>query len=207
MNAMWDERYGKPGFAYGTAPNDFLREHAHRLPAGPVLCLAEGEGRNATWLAQREDLEVHAVDGSEVGVRKTAELAAERGVTVRARHADLADLDLGEDCWAGIVAIWAHLPLPLRQRVHAAGVRALKPGGVLLLEAYTPRQLEHRTGGPPVLSMLCEPDDLRAELAGLHFERLEELEREVHEGPYHHGTSAVVQIVARKPVSKTGSDR
>lgn len=196
---MWDDRYSQPGFAYGTEPNDFLRRYADRLPAGPVLCLAEGEGRNAVWLAARGDLEVHAVDGSEVGVRKTHELAAEHGVMVQATHADLADFSLGEGLWAGIVSIWCHLPAPLRRQVHAAVVRALRPGGVLLLEAYTPRQLTFRTGGPPVLSMLFEPDEVREELAGLELERFEELEREVQEGAYHRGHSAVLQVVGRKP--------
>lgn len=189
---MWDARYAEPGFAYGTAPNDFLRSEAPRIE-GPVLCLAEGEGRNATFLAGL-GLEVHGVDLSEVAVDKTRRLAAERGVVVEMSRADLADYDLGEARWGAVVAIFAHLPPPLRAAVNARIVRSLRPGGRLVLEAYTPRQLAFGTGGPPVAAMLYEPEDLRAELAGLRFDVFHEIERDVHEGRYHNGRSAVLQI-------------
>lgn len=194
---MWDERYGKEGFVYGTAPNDFLAASVAALQS-PVICLASGEGRNPVWLAE-QDFEVHAVDGSAVGVEKTRRLAAERGVTVHATHADLADFDLGEACWGGVVITFGHLPLPLRVKVHAAIVRALKPGGALVMEVYTPRQLGRGTGGPPVVEMLYEPDDIRRQLAGLTFERFEEIERPVVEGWAHSGTAAVLQIIGVKP--------
>ena len=196
--SMWEERYSQHAYAYGKDPNDFVVEVAVRIPAGGrVLCIAEGEGRNAVYLASRGH-EVHTIDGSAAGVRKTQRLAAERGVTVHARHRDLADADLGRD-WQAIVAIFAHLPQPLRAEVHQRCVAALAPGGVMLLEAYTPRQLARKTGGPPVLGMLMEPADLRQELAGLTFERLEEKERDVTEGRFHHGVAAVVQVIGVKP--------
>ena len=193
---MWDERYAEDGFAYGLEPNAFLAAHADAL-RGPVVCLAAGEGRNAVWLAQ-QGLEVHAVDLSPVGVAKTRALAAERGVTVEAQVADLATFDLGEARWGGIVAIFAHPPEPIRRRVHGAIPVALRPGGTLLMEMYTPRQLQHRTGGPPVLPMLYEPADIRSQLEGLSFERFEEIERDVVEGRYHTGRAAVLQVVGRR---------
>jgi SAM-dependent methyltransferase len=196
---IWDDRYSKPGFAFGRVANDFLADHAHLLPDGPILCLASGEGRNAVFLA-RGGREVHAVDASSVGVSKTLELAAEQGVEVQAQVADLARFDIGAERWAGIISIFGHLPPPLRTPVHRAIVDGLRPGGVLLMEAYTPRQLEHGTGGPPVPELLYEPDMLRDELAGLELIRCEELEREIHEGQYHEGTSAVVQVVGAKPL-------
>lgn len=194
---MWDERYDSEGWAYGLEPNDFLRASV-RVLQSPVLCLASGEGRNAVWLAE-QGLEVHGVDGSDVGVNKTLKLAAERRVVVRAVHADLADFDLGEARWGSIVAIFAHLPPPLRQQVAARCVAALRPGGTYVSELYTPRQLPLKTGGPPVAAMLYEPEDVRQELAGLVFDRLEEVERDVVEGRYHTGRAATVQVVARKP--------
>ena len=190
---MWNERYAEDGFAYGLEPNGFLVEHADRL-SGSVLCIASGEGRNAVWLAER-GLDVHGVDGSSVGVEKTRRLAAERGVNVSVSHADLAEFDLGRDQWDGIVAIFAHLPPPLRERVHRAIPRALKAGGVLLLEAYAPGQLGRGTGGPPALPMLYSVPTLRDELAGLRFDRLEETERAVVEGTYHTGSAITVQVV------------
>lgn len=196
---MWDTRYAEAGFAYGTAPNDFLRASADAL-SSPVLCVASGEGRNAVWLAE-QGLEVHAVDGSKVGVEKTRLLAAERGVVVHATHADLADFDLGVDRWGGIVAIFAHLPPPLRARIHADITRALRPGGALVLEAYTPRQLGRGTGGPPSAPMLFDPPTIRRELAGLRFRRFEEVVRPVVEGRYHTGEAAVLQVIAERPTS------
>lgn len=193
---MWNDRYAEHGFAYGEGPNGFLAE-VYGVLEGPVLCLASGEGRNAVWLAEK-GLEVHAVDFSAVGVAKTLALAAERGVTVHAVEGDLSTFDLGSSRWGGIVAVFAHLPPPIRKRVHAAIPTALRPGGRTVMEYYTPRQLAFGTGGPPKAEMLYEPESVRAQLDGLIFERLEEVEREVVEGRYHTGKAAVVQVIARR---------
>jgi SAM-dependent methyltransferase len=195
---MWDERYGGPDYAYGTEPNDFLVAAADRLPAGRVLCLGEGEGRNAVWLAGR-GFEVTAVDASAVGLEKARRLAAERGVTVDTVHADLATFTIERDAWDAIVTIFCHLPPALRVDVHRRSVSGLRPGGVLLLEAYTPRQLALGTGGPPVAEMMMDADTLRMELAGLELVHLEELERDIREGAFHAGVGAVVQVLGRKP--------
>jgi SAM-dependent methyltransferase len=194
---FWDERFAGDGWAYGTEPNDFLREVAATL-AGPVLCIGEGEGRNAVFLAQR-GLTVTAMDASPVGMAKAQRLAGERGVTLTTLTADLADFSFGEARWGAIVSIWCHTPVPLRRRVHREVVNALRPGGRFVLEAYTPRQLAFGTGGPKSVDLLCEPEDVRAELAGLTFERFEEKVREVHEGALHDGRSAVLQVLASKP--------
>lgn len=196
---MWNERYTDAFASYGNEPNDFLRAMIDHLPDGPVLCLAEGEGRNAVFVAQRGHA-VTAVDLSEVGLANTATLAAERGVEVTTVLADLATYDLGQAAWAGIISIWAHTPPAVRTRLHAACVAALRPGGVLILEAYTPRQLERPgKGGPPVAALLMTPEGLRAELAGLDFLRCEEVDRDVNEGRYHTGPSTTVQVLAVKP--------
>lgn len=194
---MWDARYSEEGWAYGTDPNDLLREAAAHLPPGPVLCLAEGEGRNAVWLAC-QGFEVTAVDQSAVGLQKAAALAAQHGVELETQVCDLADYDLGSAQWAGVVSIWCHLPQPLRAQVHAAIVRALRPGGVLILEAYTPEQLAYRTGGPQTPALLFAPEEVMAELAGLEWIHATRVVREVREGKYHNGPSAVLQLVGRK---------
>ena len=196
---MWDQRYAGEGFFYGKAPNDFLREVAGRIPKdAPVLCLAEGEGRNAVFLAEL-GYDVTAVDQSSVGLDKARSLAEERGVSVRTVVADLSEYAIEPEAWGGIVSIWAHLPPPLRRSVHAACVQGLKPGGAFVLEAYTPRQLEYRTGGPPTAELMMRLDELEEELAGLAFDIAEEIDREVHEGSGHEGKSAVVRVLARKP--------
>jgi SAM-dependent methyltransferase len=194
----WDQRYGEDGFAYGTAPNDFLVEMAGRLPKGRVLCLGEGEGRNAVYLAQ-QGLAVTALDASAVGLAKAAALAAGRGVRIETLHADLAGFEFEPGTWDGVVSIFCHLPPKVRARVHRGVVAGLRPGGVLVLEAYTPAQLALGTGGPPVAEMTMTLAGLEAELAGLEFVHALECEREVLEGKYHHGTGAVVQVVALKP--------
>ncbi len=195
---MWDQRYSGDDYFYGTAPNDFLAEQADKIPSGPVLCLAEGEGRNAVHLAGL-GFPVTAVDSAIEGLRKTERLARERGVDVECIHADLAQFDLGQDRWAGIVSIFAHLPPSLRRQVHAAIPKALRPGGMLLLEAYTPAQLQQGTGGPPVAELMMTANTLREELPGLVFEHLVELERGIVEGQGHTGTGAVVQAIAQRP--------
>jgi len=195
--SLWDQRYSEAEHAYGTAPNTFLASVADQLPAGPALCLASGQGRNAVFLAERGHA-VTAVDLSQVGLDRSQELAAARGVAITTVCGDLSAYDLGEARWSVIVLIFAHMPPSFRRDLHQRCVRALAPGGLLVLEAYTPRQLAHGTGGPPVAPMLYEPEQLREDFAGLQLERLEELEREVAEGQYHNGLGAVVQVLARR---------
>lgn len=198
MQNFWDERYGAEGFAYGTEPNEFLAGVADRIPPGPVLCLCDGEGRNGVFLATRGH-DVTSVDGSAVGLEKARRLAASRGVSIRTVHADLAQFTIEPGTWSGIVSIFAHLPPALRERVHGASVRGLKPGGVFILEAYTIEQLALKTGGPSDPQMLMSLAALRRELAGLEFLTGQELRREIAEGTFHQGLSAVVQVVGRLP--------
>lgn len=195
---MWDEKYSVEDYVYGKEPNRFLEEHASELPPGDVLCLAEGEGRNAVYLASL-GFRVTAVDQSRVGMDKAERLAAEKGVEIEAICADLADFDLGEARWDAVVSIFGHLPPQVRRRVYRSIAAALKPGGMLLLEAYTPEQMGRGTGGPRAADLLVTADMLRAEIPGLDFLHLEAIEREVIEGVGHTGPSAVVQLMARKP--------
>lgn len=196
----WDLRYEGDTYKYGREPNDFLREVSGRIPPGPVLSLAEGEGRNAVFLAGLGH-RVTGVDGSAVAVDKAKRLAAERGVADATDfiHADLADFPIEPGAWAGVVSIFAHLPPPVRQTVHRRVVDGLRPGGVLILEAYTPDQLAHGTGGPPTAELMMGLETLRDELAGLELEVGREIEREIREGTLHRGRSAIVQIVGKKP--------
>jgi SAM-dependent methyltransferase len=194
MSAMWDERYAQAGFAYGTEPNEFLAAVADQIPAGPVLTIGEGEGRNAAFLAGRGH-RVVAVDQSAVGLAKARQLAADRGLTIETAAADLADYPIEPGAWAGVVSIFCHLPRRVRAPLYAAIARGLRPGGVLVLEAYTPAQLARDTGGPRDPDMLPSLADLRQELAGLDLAHARELDRDVREGAYHTGVASVVQVV------------
>ena len=193
---MWEQRYGAEEYVFGTEPNDFLREHVGRLGAGKVLCLAEGEGRNAVFLAEN-GFDVSSVDLTEAGVAKTLHLADQRGVVVRAETGDLAEFDLGEAKWDAIVSIFAHVPRDLRRQLHRRVVDALVPGGIFLLEAYTPDQIGRGTGGPQVPELTMTASELRSELAPLETIFECECVRPVIEGPGHTGDGAVVQLIAR----------
>lgn len=194
-STFWDERYARKEFVYGREPNDFLRAEAPRIPQGPVLCVAEGEGRNAVFLAGRGH-DVTAVDFSLEGLHKAAQLAAEHHVAITTVHADLALYEPPTAAFSGVVAIFAHLPVAVRKRVHGWVARALQPGGVFLLEAYTPAQLAFDTGGPRDPALLMTLAELTNELAPLSIELGREVEREIREGVFHGGPSATVQILA-----------
>ncbi|MEN2750841.1 methyltransferase domain-containing protein [Psychrobacter sp. FBL11] len=198
---MWDERYSEPGFAFGTEPNDFLKEQFQRIPAGGrVLCLAEGEGRNAVFLAE-QGYRVTAMDLSDVGLNKALKLAMDKDVTITTQVADLADYQFGENEWDGIVSIWAHMPTDVRRYIHTQIVPALRPNGVFILEAYTEQQLSmEAVGGPPAAqkARFNSLKNMQNELTELQEIIGVEKQRMVLEGKYHQGLSAVVQFVGKK---------
>jgi SAM-dependent methyltransferase len=195
--SFWNNRYAVAGHVYGEAPNAFVAQVAPQIPAGPVLCLAEGEGRNAVYLATLGH-RVTAVDQSEVGLAKARRLAKTRGVEMETRVTDIANYAIAASAWAGIIATFAHLPPALRRRIHREVVAGLQPGGIFILEAYTPAQLAFGTGGPKSPELLMTLAGLRDELSGLVLLVGREIEREVIEGTGHTGRGAVVQILARR---------
>lgn len=195
---MWDKRYDVQEYVYGKKPNKFLEQKAQLIPSGRTLCLAEGEGRNAVYLAGLGH-EVLAVDASAVGLEKARRLAEDNGVAISTVVADLADFVIDPGAFAGAISIFCHLPGDVRRRVHRRVVVGLEPGGILLLEAYTPAQLDLGTGGPRDPAMLMTLTDLEKELDGLEFIEAREFERDIVEGSLHSGRGAVVQIVGRKP--------
>ncbi|MGB6135376.1 MAG: class I SAM-dependent methyltransferase [Shewanella sp.] len=198
---MWDQRYNEQGFVYGVEPNDFLKSECSRIPkGGRVLCLAEGEGRNAVFLA-KQGYKVTAVDQSSVGLKKAQAFAVECGVEITTVVADLSHYDLGQNVWDGIVSISAHVPPSLRKDLHQQAVNALKTNGIFILEAYTERHIYMTgIGGPPPSSkeLFMSLEALETELNGLEFLVGIEVERHISEGKYHQGDSAVVQIVGCK---------
>jgi len=195
---MWNERYSAQEYVYGTAPNEFLRSVSDRIQGRQVLCLAEGEGRNAVYLA-REGYDVTAVDASAVCLEKAEMLADESYVSIDTVVADLADYDMSRSRWDGVVSMFCHLPVAKRKALHRNVVKGLRPGGVFIVEAYRPRQLALSSGGPSSAELTVSLDILSEELDGLVFVQAKELERDILEGSLHLGVGAVVQVIAMKP--------
>ncbi|HEX6318625.1 MAG TPA: class I SAM-dependent methyltransferase [Burkholderiales bacterium] len=196
----WNGRFSAPDYLFGTEPNRFLASHkALFRPGQRALCVADGEGRNSVWLAE-QGLEVEAFDFSPVGVEKARKLAAGRGVRVAHEVAGVYDWAWPQERFDVVAAIFVQFADPaMRSFMFERMTRALKRGGVLLLEGYTPKQLEYRTGGPSRLENLYTADMLRAAFADLEILELREYEAELGEGAAHAGRSAVVDLVARRP--------
>ncbi|MBN1378582.1 MAG: class I SAM-dependent methyltransferase [Gammaproteobacteria bacterium] len=196
---MWDERYSTDEYVYGTEPNAFLVDAAGTIPKGRALSLAEGEGRNAVYLAGL-GYEVVAVDSSSVGLEKARLLAVDREVDIETIVADLNNYEIEPESWEGIISIFCHLPSAQRLILHKKIIKGLKPGGIFILESFTPAQLQHGTGGPKEVDRLLTLAELKESFKALDFKHAIELEREIHEGEFHKGVGAVVQLVARKPL-------
>jgi SAM-dependent methyltransferase len=198
--ATWDRRFAADGFLFGTEPNAWLRQHAGVWQTGQrVLSVADGEGRNSVWLAQ-QGLRVQAFDISPVGVAKAQALAAAAGVAVDYAVADVEGWAWPEAAFDGVAAIFVQFAHPaLRERLFARIVTALRPGGTLVLQGYTPKQLDYRTGGPPQVEHLYTEDLLRQAFAALDIVELRTYEAELAEGSGHRGRSALIGLVARRP--------
>lgn len=196
---FWNHRFATPEFLFGSEPNGWLREHASIwAPGERVLCVADGEGRNSVWLAE-QGLVVEAFDIAANGVDKARGLAAQRGVAVSYAVADCESYDWPNATLDGVAAIFVQFADPdLRTRLFTRMVSTLKPGGWLVLQGYTPRQLEYRTGGPPEASHLYTEAMLREAFAALDIATMREYEATLVEGSGHHGHSALIGMVARR---------
>ncbi len=197
LKEQWNKRYQQDTYVYGRRVNDFLRKFYQLIPSGKVLCLGEGEGRNAVYLAGR-GYQVTAVDISEVGLFKAQNLARERRVKIETVGADLMNYEVGSNRWQGIVSIFCHLPADIRREIHRRVVNGLAPNGIFILESYTPDQLKYRTGGPPAADLLVSLEELKEELKPLTISHAVEKIRIVREGSLHTGRAAVVQFIAQK---------
>jgi len=193
---FWNERYAKDTYFYGTEPNSFLAAHADLLK-GSVLSLSEGEGRNAVFLALR-GLSVHGVDISETALAKAQALARFKNVEIQTEVADLRNFKPEKNRYGSVVLISAHLPIAIRNTLYPLVEQCLQSGGILMLEAYSERQLARQTGGPKDLDMLMSVAKLKREFANLEIILLHEIERQVCEGEGHSGLASVVQFIARK---------
>jgi SAM-dependent methyltransferase len=197
--ATWDTRFERDDYIFGTAPNVFLASQAARLRTGMrALSVADGEGRNSVWLAQ-QGLRVAAFDISPVGVRKAQVLAVRAGVTVDYAIAGIDDYAWPKAAFDVVAAIFMQFAAPGERTVlFARMLDALVPGGLLLLQGYTPRQLEYRTGGPPRADHLYTPELLRAAFAAHEIVELRDYDAVLAEGTQHAGMSALIDCVVRR---------
>lgn len=197
---MWDERYAGGEYFFGTRPNAFMVSQHHLLKPGMTcLAVADGEGRNGVWLVE-QGLKVLSVDSSAVAASKADTLAQQKGVKLDFEVADLLNWEWGENRYDAVVAIFIQFATPLqRTQLFAEIKKCLKPGGgLLLLQGYTPRQLEYKTGGPPVAENMYTEALLRIAFADMEILHLQEHDAEINEGSGHKGMSALIDLVARK---------
>ncbi len=198
--AFWDARYAVKDYIFGTAPNQFLASQAALIrPGMRALALADGEGRNSVWLAE-QGVDVHAIDVSPVALSKAQKLAASRSVMIQFEEADLLNRHWPEAEYDLVIAIFIQFaPPPERDRIIAGIRRCLKPGGVLILQGYTPKQIEYATGGPGSAANMYTSARLREWFGDWKISHLLEHEAMISEGSHHHGMSALVDLVAVKP--------
>ncbi|MCB2137673.1 MAG: class I SAM-dependent methyltransferase [Rhodobacteraceae bacterium] len=196
---MWNERYAGDDYLFGTAPADFLPRTAHWLtPGETALCIADGEGRNSVWLAG-QGLEVTAFDPAPNAVTKARKLAGARGVPVAFHVTDLDGWDWSRQ-FDVVVGIFIQFVGPDgRAELFRRIDRGLRPGGLLLLHGYAPRQVGYGTGGPPDAANMYTLDLLRESFANYKVLRAEDFDADVDEGRGHSGRSALIDFVARKP--------
>ena len=197
---FWNARFATDEYIFGTAPNVFLAsQQALIRPGMRALAVADGEGRNGVWLAE-QGASVHAIDVAPAALEKARKLAVSRGVTLETEQADILDWAWPEAAYDLVAAIFIQFaPPPERDRVIAGIRRTLKPGGVLILQGYTPRQVEFGTGGPPNAANMYTPELLREWFGDWQIVHLAEHESVISEGSHHHGMSALIDLVAKKP--------
>ncbi len=199
MKEFWEQRYSEKGWAYGTEPNQFLSTQAERFKPGmKALVVGDGEGRNGVWLAQR-GLDVLSVDYSAAGLRKARELAIAKGTRVTTECVDLTQWIWPVAAFDAVVSVYLHFAPEVRTSMHRAMLHTLKPGGVLILEAFNKNQLQYKSGGPSVATMLYSSDELRADFSDAHIEVLNETVAQLNEGKYHVGPGAVLRMVLTNP--------
>jgi 2-polyprenyl-3-methyl-5-hydroxy-6-metoxy-1,4-benzoquinol methylase len=197
MDEFWNNRYAEKDFAYGTEPNDFLKDELEKLPAGKILFVCEGEGRNAVFAAKQNWI-VEAFDLSQEGKRKASLLAEQNNVSINYQIADASTIEYPENSFNMVALIYAHFPETIRKSVHERIVSWLKPGGLVVMEAFNPNQLKNTSGGPKDLSMLYTKEIMTDDFKDLMVQQISTETIELNEGKYHIGKADVIRFVGKK---------
>lgn len=202
MKEFWDTRYAAEEYVYGKEPNRFFQSKLLDLKPGKALFPAEGEGRNAVFAAEN-GWEVYAFDISESAKKKAEKLALERGVKINYSVGTLDQMNFEQESFDLLVLIFAHFPNEIRYALHQGLLDLLKPGGTLILEAFSKEHLEYnsinpKAGGPRDASMLFSKEELDRDFGKLEWLYFEKTVTEMKEGEFHVGLSSVIRLVARK---------
>jgi 2-polyprenyl-3-methyl-5-hydroxy-6-metoxy-1,4-benzoquinol methylase len=206
MKEHWDERYSASEYIYGTEPNAWFAEKLALLGPGKILFPAEGEGRNAVYAASL-GWDVQAFDQSEEGMKKALSLASEKSVTIHYNLGDLTNYQAEPLQFDAIALIFVHMPVEIRQFVHHRLLSFLKPGGHLILEAFTKQQIKNTSGGPRTEALLYDPAYIAEDFRTLDFIEFSETITVLNEGPLHQGEAFVIRLFATKPnISKNSAE-
>jgi len=196
MKDKWNERYSAPDYVYGTEPNEFFKEQLSKLPPGRLLLPGEGEGRNAVYAATR-GWKVDAYDFSEQAVRKAQNLAQQKNVNIHYTVSSYEDYKYPLQYYDAAGLIYTHMPPDIRSPVHKKIIRSLKPGGILILEAFHKEQINYSSGGPKDIDMLYDEKELTSDFEGLQVLLLEKKKIHLQEGTFHSGDAVVLRFVGK----------
>jgi SAM-dependent methyltransferase len=198
MQNDWDARYARQEFIYGTKPNQFIEQQLVNLSQkGSILFPAEGEGRNACYAASL-GWKVFAFDQSSEARKKALMLAQNQNTEIMYDVQDFENWIPMANQFDCVALIFVHLPENLRKATHQHVIRALKPGGTLLLEAFTINQLSRTSGGPKTEALLYTKEILASDFKDLNISLLQETQTQLDEGPLHQGIADVVRVIATK---------
>jgi 2-polyprenyl-3-methyl-5-hydroxy-6-metoxy-1,4-benzoquinol methylase len=202
---FWNQRYQETGYAYGSLPNDYLANELKKIPTGKILFPAEGEGRNAVYAAQ-SGWQVDAFDISQSGQKKALQWAMENEVSIQYQVGELKDIHYPNHSFDAIGLIYAHFPTEQKSNIHEKLLSLLRPGGHIILEAFSKNHLHYQSlnpqvGGPKELGMLHSIEEMRRDFNGCIFLELKEQEITLNEGKYHQGLGSVLRMVAIKKES------
>ena len=198
----WDDRYSSEEFAYGEAPNNYLKEQIEKLNPGTILFPAEGEGRNAVFAA-KSGWKVSAFDISAEGKNKAIQLAEANNVSIDYQIGELETLDFQEKQFDAIALIYAHFPAEIKSAIHKQLDKLLRKDGIIIFEAFSKKHLEYlavneKVGGPKDIESLFSIEELKADFPDYEIIELEEKEIELNEGLFHNGTGSVIRFIGRK---------
>ena len=197
---FWNERFDKEEFIFGKEPNEYLVEKTKQFlkPKGKVLCIADGEGRNGVWLA-KQGMQVVGFDASDIALAKAKQLAKDNQVEVDYSFSDTDSYAWPENTYDAVIGIFIQFADPaMRTRIFQQAYKATKPGGIFILQGYTPKQLEYKTGGPSLIQHLYTEELIRDLSKEFQILELVSYEKELSEGPRHTGMSAILGLVCRK---------
>ena len=196
MKEFWNKRYTDHETVYGTGPNAYFKSFIDRYPPGEILLPAEGEGRNALYAASK-GWKVDAFDFSNTGRTKALEQAAERKLSIQYELKDIASFKASKQ-YDAVALIYVHLPEELRQHFHREIYQSIKPGGLLVLEAFAKEQLQFGSGGPKDPTWLYDAPTLCQDFSFLHLISCEQKEVLLDEGPFHQGKAAVLRMTGQR---------